>query len=536
MAQVKNNETLNFQIDKLSEAIESMMKGFETLQTPRILDSEISRIRPENHMHVRLTGDDDISEPDSFCKEQEYDPEKMNLYYDRASMINEDYRAFEARKVENSDEDNFQNPFQATQILECICDRIQQMYGISLPFNDIEDFFLSLQSIFEKQIDCSLVELHGFILKLCDIIQKEQPISAKINIADTIVNINVKERPRRRFQKADYSAQYDSVIEKLLMDKDLPDEVLNIGRVKKNLLVNINLEKMRNLEIDFIRQDLEQRACEIELLKKKFYSQLESLAKFSKQMRQKDIELIKFQEKLETEREEFQQEKHHIEDLEVNFSAKIQEVRTRILEICPDLVASIEIKPQASNETSASTGRFSPICPQFRTSTPVLPTRALENNDELSALQRELSMLESQPQDSSNQLRIIRLKTQISAIRSTLAMNNSLRNSTGYIGKMNNEHRRNNSNSSIGDYPICVSPIPRSGCSSPVVPDALLNNGLTKRVAPKPLPPGPRKAPVKQKDPAEELEIVRNHLRLQESRLKEREDLVGEKENRLHRT
>ena len=103
MAKVKNTDTLNFQIDKLSEAIESMMKGFETLQAPKTLDSDIIRVRPPNMMHVGLTGDDDLSDPDSFCKDYEYDPEKIGLYYDQACMIKEDFRSFELEKQENQE-------------------------------------------------------------------------------------------------------------------------------------------------------------------------------------------------------------------------------------------------------------------------------------------------------------------------------------------------------------------------------------------------------------------------------------------------
>ena len=537
MARVKNNETLNFQIDKLSEAIESMMKGFETLQTPRALDSDMIRVKPKNPMHVGLTGDSDISDPDSFYQETEYDPERLLLYFDRVSMINEDYREYENRRIKQiHDNDVYQNSLKITNILEDICNRIHEMYNIELPFNDLEDFLVALEKIFYKQIDCSLVELHGLILKLCEIIQQEKLLSTKINISDTIISINIKERPRRRFQKPDYSANYDSATEKLLQDKDLPEEIKNLCRVKKNFLVNINLEKMRNMEINSIREDLEQKAYEDDQLKKKLNSQLESFIKISKQFRQKDIELIKLQEKIEVDREEFQQEKQHIEDLEINYLAKVQEIKARISELFPELVNSMEIKPRASVDSSASTGRFSPICPQFRTFTPVSPSiNSLESNDNLIALQKELSMLESQPQDNNSQLRIIRLKTQISAIRSNIAMNNSFRRSTGFTGKMSNDHSRNASNSSINEFPICASPIPRSGCSSPIVTDSISANS-NKRIAPKPPPTANRKLPAKREGTSDDLDIIKNQLKLQESRLKQREDLLEEKESRLQRT
>lgn len=140
------------------------------------------------------------------------------------------------------------------------------------------------------------------------------------------------------------------------------------------------------------------------------------------------------------------------------------------------------------------------------------------------------------PQDNSTQLKINRLKTQISAIRSATAINNSLRNSSGSLTR-GLEHKRTNSGSSMDLSQISPSPMPRSGCSSPVVPDSLLNSSLTmKRLAPRPPAPGPRKAPPsKIKETPDEVEIIVNQLKLQESRLKEREELIVEKENRLHR-
>jgi hypothetical protein len=528
MARPKNNETLNFQIDKLSEAIESMMKGFETLQTPKLLDPEGIRAKPGNQMHTGLIGDNDVSDPDSFSKEVEYDPDKIELYYQRALMVSEDFRSFENRKIDNKQDE--QGLLQVSTLLEMVSNRIYEQCGLVLPSNDVEEFVLNIEKALKKQIICSLVDLHGFILKLCEIIQLENPEHKKITVGDTELTINIKERPRKRFQKPDYTAIYDSSIEKLLENPDLPDEIKAIGRIKKNLLVTMNLEVLKASGIDSIRQEIEQSVLELELLKKKFNLQLESLSKFSKQLRQKDVELIKIREKIDLEREQLELEKNHVNDLENKYVGRVQEIKTKISEICPDVSTSVEIKPRSSIE---SNGRFSPMFSPFRTSTPVQPLKNSEASDELAALQTELSVLESQPQESGVMIKINRLKTQISTIRTTLAISHSMRNSTN-AGKLSSEHKRNgSSNSSFNEFPISPSPIPRSGCSSPVVPDTAY---LSKRSLPKPLPPGTRKPAPRAKETPDELEIVRNQLRVQESRLKEREDLVEEKEKRLQRT
>ncbi|OMJ82900.1 hypothetical protein SteCoe_16297 [Stentor coeruleus] len=538
MARSRTNETLNFQIDKLSEAIESMMKGFETLQTPRILDSDMIRVKPPNSMHVGLTGDEDISDPDSFCREPDDEIERPELHLDRLAMITEDFRSFESRKLENSYEDFAQSPCQVSKILELICERINDKYGISLPFSDLEDFISAFQGVVERQIDCSLVDLHSFILRICEMIQKEQPSCQKFSLGDTILNVHIKDRPRRRFQKPDYSVNYDQAIEKLLQDKDLPDEIKSIGRIRKNLLSTLNLEKIRKMEVDEIREDLEYQMADLELMKKKLLNQLESLSKFSKQLRQKDIELIKLRESLEDTETELKSQRQLLEDKEIKHFDKIKIIKSKINEVCPDITSSVELKPRSSIETS-STGRLSPLVIQVRTSTPVLPMRSSDmTSDELTALQNELAMLEAGPQDSNTLLRITRVKTQISTIRSATAINNSLRNSTSSLSKIN-DHKRNTSNCSSGDYNVSPSPLPRSGCSSPIGPDNLYNSQiLLRRTAPRPPAPGPRKAPqkVKEKETPDDIEIVRNQLRLQESRLKEREELIDEKENRLQRT
>ena len=535
MSRQRGNDTLNVQIDKLSEAIESMMKEFNTLQTPRVLDSEITRVKPQNSVHIGLTGDDDLSDPDSFCKEPEYDPEKIELYFDRVSMANEDFRSFEARKVENSCEESFQSPWQISRVLEEICNRVQQAYNISLPFSDLEDFLSALQKVVEKQVECSLVDVHGLILALCEVIQNEKPGSHRIAVGTSSLNFIIKERPRRRFQKPDYSVNYDAAIEKILQDKDLPDEVKSIGRVKKNYLVSVDLERVESMSIDTLKEDLAHQLAEVNLMKKKLVSQLEGLAKFSKQLRTKDIDLIKLRESLENDREELESDKKSIHEQEQTHLKKIQEIKKRMTEFCPDVSSSIELKPRTSIETTSSTGRLSPLVAAIRASTPVSGSR-VPDVEELSVLQNELFELEAMPQDNTTQLKITRLKTQISAIRSATAINNSLRNSTNNMSR-NNEHKRNNSGSS-DCFQISPSPMPRSGCSSPIVPDALLNNSLSfKRTAPRPPAPGPRKAPApKAKDTPDEVEIVFNQLKLQESRLKEREELLLEKEDRLHRS
>ena len=535
MSRQRTNDTLNVQIDKLSEAIESMMKEFNTLQTPRVLDSEIIRVKPENSVHIGLTGDVDLSDPDSFCKEPEYDSGKIELYLDRVSMIAEDFRSFEVRKVENSCEDSFQSPWQISKVLEEICNRINENYNISLPFSDLEDFIGALQKVVEKQIDCNLVDIHGFILTLCDIIQNEKPGSTRVRLGDSRMTLNIKERPRRRFQKPDYSVNYDAAIEKLLQDKDLPEEVKSIGRVKKNYLVSIDLEKLDSISTDSLKEDLAHQLAEVNLIKKKLVAQIEGLAKFSKQLRSKDIELIKLKEFLQSEREELDFERKSIQEQEDSLNKKIQDIKRKINETCPEVTGSVELKPRLSYENSASTGRFSPLVAAIRASTPVMSTRPGEV-DELSQLQGELNELEAMPQDNSTQLKINRLKTQISAIRSATAINNSLRNSSGSLTR-GLEHKRTNSGSSMDLSQISPSPMPRSGCSSPVVPDSLLNSSLTmKRLAPRPPAPGPRKAPPsKIKETPDEVEIIVNQLKLQESRLKEREELIVEKENRLHR-
>ena len=535
MARVKNNESLNFQIDKLSEAIESMMKGFETLQTPRTLNSDAVRVRPGNQVHVGLTGDEDISDPDSFCKEQEFDADKIELYYDRVSMVKEDFRSFELQKIEPGHETDCFNHCQTNQILEEICKRIYNQCGIVLPSNTLDTFISEIGKIAEKPIECSLVEMHGLILRLCEILKQEKTMCNKIRVGDSVLCVTIKERPRKRFQKPDYSVSYEDWIEKLISDKDLPDEVKTLCRVKKNLLVNFDLDRLGSLDLDSMREEWESRLAETELLKKKFSSQLDSLSRFSKQLRQKDIDLLKLREKIESEREELNHDKNFLHDLESKYTSKIQQVKSKITEICPDLTTSIELKPRVSMDTS-STGRFSPLVNQLRASTPVMPSVSIEKSDELAGLQAELGLLESQPPDSTTTLRINRLRTQISTIRSTLAINNSLRNSTNTIGRMNNEHKRNSSNSSLGEYPICASPVPRSGAQSPNVPDISLVGAISKRTAPR--PPGPRKAPtavVKSKEVPDELEEVRNQLKVQEGRLKERESLLEEKENRIQR-
>lgn len=529
MARVVKTETLNNQIDKLSEAIESMMKGFETLQTPRTLDSDIIRVRPGNHMHVGLTGDEDISDPGSFCKDEEFvnDFEKNQVY-----MVAEDFRAFELRNVENGYGCDIKSGGQIQGILENICKRVYDTCGLDLSSASLDEFVMNLQKFAEKKIECSMVELHGFILKLCEIIQLEQPCNQKISLGDTFLNVAIKERPRKRFQKPDYSVSYSAELEKILQEKDLPEEVKSLCRVKKNMLVHIDLEQLRNIEIDYIREDFEHRLAEAELLKKKFTSQLDSLGHFSKQLRQKDINLLKLREQLESERDDLTREKRVLEQMEEKHAVKIGEIKAKISEICPDISCSIELKPRSSIDTSMSTGRFSPLYGQYRASTPVLSVVPQEKSDELSSLQSELSLLESQPPESVNVLRINRLKTQISTIRSTLAISNSLRNSTNTIGKLNIEHKRNSSNSSLSEYPICASPIPR-GCMSPVVLDNSFTS-TTKRTAPR-LPPN-RKAPMaKAKEIPDELEALINQLKLQESRLKERENILEEKENRLQR-
>lgn len=533
MSRQRGNDTLNVQIDKLSEAIESMMKEFNTLQTPRVLDSEIIRVKPQNSVHIGLTGDDDLSDPDSFCKEPEYDSGKVELYLDRMSMISEDFRSFESRKVENSCEESFQSPWQISRILEEICNRIQQTYNISLPFSDLEDFISALQKVVEKQVECSLVDVHGLILGLCEVIQNEKPGNHRIVVGNSCLNFNIKERPRRRFQKPDYTVNYDAAIEKILQDKDLPDEVKSIGRVKKNYLVSIDLEKFESMSADTIKEDLAHQLTEVNLMKKKLVAQLEGLAKFSKQLRTKDIDLIKLRETLENDREDLENEKKSIRELEVANTKKIQEIKKRITDVCPDVSTSIELKPRSSVETS-STGRLSPLVAAIRASTPVSGNRP-SDVDEISTLQNELAELEALPQDNATQLKITRLKTQISAIRSATAISNSMRNSASNLSR-NNEHKRNNSGGS--DCLISPSPMPRSGCSSPIVPDSMISNSLNfKRTAPRPPAPGPRKAPApKTKEAPDEVEIVLNQLKLQESRLKEREELLKEKEDRLHRS
>ena len=535
MSRQRTNDTLNVQIDKLSEAIESMMKEFNTLQTPRVLDSEIIRVKPENSIQVGLTGDVDLSDPDSFCKEPEYDPGKGELYFDRVSMIAEDFRSFEVRKEENSCETTFQSPWQISKVLEEICKRINERYKISLPFSDLEDFIGALQKVIEKQVECNLVDIHGFILTLCDIIQNEKPGSTRVPIGDSSLTLNIKERPRRRFQKPDYSVNYDAAIEKILQDKDLPEELKSIGRVKKNYLVSIDLEKLNSVSTDSLKEDLAHQLAEITLIKKKLVSQLEGLAKFSKQLRAKDIELIKLKENLQLERDELDFERNSVQDMEDCFNKKIKEIKKKINEACPEVCSSVELKPRLSCDMSASTGRFSPLVAAIRASTPISSNRPGEV-DELSQLQSELNELESMPQDNSIQLRITRIKTQISAIRSATAICNSIRNSSGALTR-GVEHKRNNSGSSVDLFQTPSSPMPPSGSSSPLVPDSLLNSSLSqKRTAPRPPAPGPRKAPqFKPKEAPDEVEIVLNQLKLQESRLQEREELIVEKENRLHR-
>jgi hypothetical protein len=534
MSRQRGNDTLNVQIDKLSEAIESMMKEFNTLQTPRVLDSEITRTKPQNSVHVGLTGDEDLSDPDSFCREPEYDPGKIELYLDRVSMIAEDFRSFEARKVENSWEESFQSPCQVSRILEEICNRVYAGYNISLPFSDLEDFIGALQKVVEKQVECSLVDIHGFILNLCDVIQNEKPGSSRISLGNSILTLNIKERPRKRFQKPDYSVNYDAAIEKILQDKDLPEEVKSIGRVKKNFLVSIDMEKMLNTSTDSLKEDLAHQLAEANMMKKKLVAQLEGLSKFSKQLRSKDIELIKLKESLQESKEELEADRKAVEDLENSHAKKIQEIKQKISEVCPDVSSSIEIKPRLSYENNTSTGRFSPLVAAIRASTPVTGTRPAEPDD-LTQLQNELLELEAMPQDGAVLLKINRLKTQISAIRSATAINNSLRNSSGNLTRTF-EHKRNGSGGSVDNFQISPSPLPRSGCSSPIVPDAILSSSLNlKRTAPRPPAPGPRKANFKVKETPDEVEVVFNQLKVQESRLKEREELLQEKENRLHR-
>ena len=535
MARVKDNESLNFQIDKLSEAIESMMKGFETLQTPRSLDSDIGRLRPGTLMHLGLTGDDDVSDPESFCKEQDFDPDKIEMYYDRVSMVKEDFRSFELRKAELGYDSEGANPYQTNGILEEICKRVYEQCGIALPFGSINEFIAEIGKITEKSIECSLVDIHGLILRLCEILKQEQIMCSKIRLGDSVLSFTIKERPRKRFQKPDYSANYETWIEKLLQDKDLPDEVKTLCKVKKNLLVTFDQERLKNLDLDSMREELENRLSETELLKKKFTSQLDSLGRFSKQLRQKDIDLLKLREKIDSEYSTLSRDKKSFSEQECKFESKIHFLRSKITEICPDLTSSLELKPRASIDTS-STGRFSPLANQLRNSTPVKPAGVFDQSEELSTLQSELSFLESQSPDSSGTLRMNRLKTQISTIRSSMAISNSLRNSTNSLGRLNNEHKRNASNSSLGEYGVCSSPIPRTGALSPNAPDTSFGAGTSKRNAPR--PPGPRKVPtavVKSKEIPDEIEIIRNQMKVQEGRLKEREQVVEEKENRLQK-
>ncbi|OMJ71153.1 hypothetical protein SteCoe_30719 [Stentor coeruleus] len=538
MAQSKTNETLNFQIDKLSEAIESMMKGFETLQTPRILNDEMIRIKPNNSIHLGLTGDDDISEPDSFCRESDNDDdtEMAELHLRRLTMITEDFRSYESQKIENN-ENFFTTPKNICKLLELICNKINEKNSISLPFTSLEDFISSFQSIIEKNITCSLVDLHSFLITLSLLIQNEQPTSQKLHLGDTTLNINLKERPRKRFQKPDYSCAYDPTIEKLLEGQDLPEEIKSIGRLKKNLLVTIDLETLRNKNIDEIREDLEHHIIEAEILKKKLQNQIDSLTKFSRQLRQKDIELIKLQEAMEESKEQLEYERQVLIDRENKHNELISNIKSRINEICPDATMLSDIKPRMSIETS-STGRLSPLASSVRRSTPVLSMRSPEFvSDEISTLQQELNILESQPLDSSSLLKITRLKTQISTIRSATAINNSLRNSTNSLSRIHNDHKRFPS-SPINDNPISPFALPRSGCSSPIAHENPCNQSFLKRTVPRPPVNCMRKSLQKtnENDIPEEFEIVRNQLKVQECRLKEREELVEEQENRLKRT
>ncbi|OMJ75635.1 hypothetical protein SteCoe_25193 [Stentor coeruleus] len=539
MARSRTNETLNFQIDKLSEAIQSMMKGFETLQTPRILDGEMIRIKPNNSIHVGLTGDDDISEPDSFYKgtdDNDDDTERAELHLDRLTMVAEDFRSFESRKIENN-ENLPTNPNNLCKLLELICNKINDHYSISLPFTSLEDFISSFHTIIEKSIICSIVDLHSFLINLSLLIQNEQPSTQQLHLGDTILNIAIKERPRKRFQKPDYSCVYDSTIEKLFESQDLPEEIKSIGKLKKNLLVSIDLETIKNKNIDELREDLQSQIIEAEILKKKLQSQIDSLTKFSKQLRQKDIELIKLQETIEETKRQLEDERQGLVYRETKHNELINNIKLRISEICPDMTIVSDMKPRISIETS-STGRLSPLVSSIRTSTPVIFMSSPEIiSDELSALQQELVLLESLPQDSSTLLKITRLKTQISTVRSATAINNSLRNSTNSISRIHNDHKRSPSNP-LNEGPTSPFVLPRSGCSSPIGPENPCNQSFLKRTISKPPVNCIRKSiqKTKENDIPEEFEIIRNQLKVQECRLKEREELVEEQENRLKRT
>ena len=287
------------------------------------------------------------------------------------------------------------------------------------------------------------------------------------------------------------------------------------------------------METESLREDLEYKYTELEMMKKKFVSQLESLGKFSKQLRQKDIELIKLQEKLEMDKTEVEHEKSKIQEEENKHSSKIQKIKDKVTEICPDVGNSvIELKPRSSVDMNTSVGRFSPILAQIRTSTPVVNTRPPEN-DELSNLQAELSMLESLPQDSNTMLRINRIKTQISTIRSMTAIGNSIRNSVNN-SRFGLEHKRGGS-SNNGENSFYGS-LNRSGCSSPVIPDASAGTYGSKRMTPRPPAPAPKKNNgAKLQEFNEEIETIRGQFKDYEAKLKEREDMLDERENRLKR-
>ncbi|CAG9320933.1 unnamed protein product [Blepharisma stoltei] len=579
-----DNDTLDLQIDRLNSTIQSMMIGIQSDKERSFEGYSDFKPRSKRNCTYMMSLE---SEPDLIASDREWvcdtvqdeeildNIEGLILNLDRVSMTLEDYRSHEMRAIEELEYENLEeNKFR---------------YEIKCSLNDIYKLISDAKQIID---DTETNKVYHGELKFGEISMNvsiehlDLIIPDKSNLTQEILNhLSVKTLTNQKSISLEQAciSQLENEIEELKRKSLIPEDVFDFGKALKNSITetyersfddysasfnsensleltkstldlfskterpafHLDLQKLKKNEK--IKEELEWQINEVQVIKNQYNKKLNQLLQQT-DLFQQQANLIKIKTaELEKDISKFNEEKRIFEEKQVKIK---DEIKSTFIQHSrePSGEWLRTIKGRHKTEKSYLDLRDS-------TPDPITDENAQALYEELQKAQALLQGTIPENADSVV-IKINRIKTQISNLRSAKALNNFQVHSNSIKNAIHSMEKQFETRDIRK-----ASPAPKMPMISSITPEPISDNtkifhkleNLDK--SPKPLPhdklinsvseanlnvkpPIPNPKIIKNSNLAidSEIENLKKHLRLKEIRLEEKEKEIFDKEMRLHKT
>lgn len=483
-------ESISSQIDRLTQVIQSITN--EKL-------SPDSRIQSSRAPSLDSFIDSRKYSVDSSI----YDEEFLNKL-EKTSMAIEDFRSHELRKSLNSQSSS-------TLILELACDQIETLTEDLLKIkNNSENTVENIISISGKQLIIRIKNRpHSFVNKKLiglNFTNNLSKLKGLNPIKQSSYSINDLEKCMAQSFKDSFSLTFQELT---------PNQI--------NTLTVCDLEttKLRQQEHQRLIQKLSWQITEVSLVKEQLTNKQQNLAAWESALKEKQAELQKQENKISTQRLILEKDKEILTEQKKSFFQYVEENKKKsgiIKGILSELknsekweheFRSLGLEKKKSAESIVLKPRRSDV--------------KSENDPDIQTLEKEIQGLENQVKGDKKcpeyvQIKLDRLKTRLSSLRSKRVINATLERSNSVSSKLSFLDRKSS----------CVSV--SSSFKSSLESQPLLSNNNINRSSKALNTNSPKKQLNK---PQENNEGLQKYMKLRENRLIEKEEELSKRENML---